>query len=244
MLLTVWSLLAAAPLWEPWLGRSGAALGSFAAAAALLLATRRPWVERPSRPVALVLGLAAGYASFPAWLAAAFIVGSLVGLAPIPPVLAGAGDPLAWLASLVLAPVFEELLYRERLLAALRPRLGAPAAVLVTSALFAMPHYEPWHVVGTFLVGLGLGTVMRLGGSVGLCIAIHAGLNLASLAGGSPPTRLALPATVSAATGLMLCAVALTMQRARAGGVRTSRASFPSRAHALGARERGSLGPR
>ena len=147
----------------------------------------------------------------------------------------------------MLAPVFEELLYRERLLAALAPRVGAPAAVFATSALFALPHLEPWHVVGTFFVGLGLGTVMRLGGSVGLCIAIHAGLNLASLVGGSPPTQLALPATASAATGLVLCAAALTMLGARARRVRASRASLHAPAHpprASMVRERLSMGPR
>ena len=47
---------------------------------------------------------------------------------------------LPWLPSVLLAPVLEELLYRERLLAALRSRCGCGCvvAVVASSVLFAL----------------------------------------------------------------------------------------------------------
>src|SRR3990172_1837075 len=54
------------------------------------------------------------------------------------------GLPLI-VASVALAPVFEEILYRDRLLLALRARAGTPVAVVVTSVLFALPHLQAWR---------------------------------------------------------------------------------------------------
>jgi membrane protease YdiL (CAAX protease family) len=68
------------------------------------------------------------------------------------------------------------------LLPPLCARLGAAPANDLTSGLFAIPHAEPWSVLGTFLVGLLLGAVYVASGSISLCIGLHAGLNLASLA--------------------------------------------------------------
>ena len=45
---------------------------------------------------------------------------------------------------------------------------------------FALPHVQPWAVLGTFLVGCGLGSVERHSRRLGLCIGIHAGLNAAA----------------------------------------------------------------
>ena len=65
---------------------------------------------------------------------------------------------------------------------ALRARWPAAPTVAATSALFAIPHLEPWSVVGAFVAGLGLGAFRACGAPAGACIAAHAGLNLASLA--------------------------------------------------------------
>ena len=93
------------------------------------------------------------------------------------------------IAVVVLAPIFEELLYRERLFDAIAVTpLGTGGATLVTSALFALTHLTPWHLLGSFLVGIALALLRRFSRSVTACIGLHAGLNLRSVcdcAGGS-----------------------------------------------------------
>ena len=129
-----------------------------------------------------MLGAFAGFISYPAWIGLIAAVGTAFGLErPAPP--PARPDVLLAAATVVIAPVFEEILYREHILRALRQRLGAAAAVALSSTAFAVAHVEPWAVLGTFLVGLGLGTVMCLSGTVALCIGLHAGLNLAAWLG-------------------------------------------------------------
>jgi membrane protease YdiL (CAAX protease family) len=164
------------------LGREVAVLLSFACAAALVLALPpRHWGVPERRDAwAFALGALAGLASWPAWIELIAVAGTALSL-PRPS--ASRGEPTALVAvgSLLLAPVFEEVLYRERLLGALRTHLGSAAAVLLSSAAFALAHVEPWAVLGTFLVGLALGAVMCLWGRLALCIGLHAGLNAAAL---------------------------------------------------------------
>ena len=221
LLLGSWTLLVSGSLLGGWIGRDGAVLVSFAAVAILLAATRRGPPRRRMPLRAGIAALAAGFASYPAWAGLITVVGLPLGLPfrdPTPP---GAGSPALWVAALVLAPIFEELLYRERLLPALRRRIGALPAVVATSALFALPHLEAWNVLGTSLVGLMLGTVFLATESVALCIALHAGLNLACLACGVPPVRLALAPTASTALGALLLAASLLWMRSHARALAT-----------------------
>ena len=204
LLFASWTLLATGASLGEWIGRGAAVLVSFSAATILVAGTRARSSRRPIRLRASLAALAAGFASYPAWAALITLVGLALGLplrAPAPP---GTGGPALWIATLVLSPAFEELLYRERLLPALRIRIGAPLAVVATSALFALPHLEPWNVLGTFLVGLMLGTAYLATEAVSLCIALHAGLNLACLACGVPPAQLALGPLASAGLGALL----------------------------------------
>src|SRR5262249_20910370 len=142
ILFGVWTLLASGTLLRDAIGRDAAALTSFAAATTLLVGTRSPSRRERIRLRAATAAFAAGFGSYPAWAALVALVGLRLGLplrAPTPPC---AGSPALWVATLVLAPFFEELLYRERLLPVLRGRIGAPLAVVATSALFALPHLE------------------------------------------------------------------------------------------------------
>ena len=194
LVLTAWSLLATQALLAPHLGRAGAVLLSFAAVTVLVVATRRRKKVRTAGHAAGLAALAAlaGFASYPVWIPLIGVIGVALGLRPVPPP-SRPDDPLLLVAVLGLAPVFEELLYRERLLLALRSRIGAGFAVAISSLLFALPHLEAWSVLATSLVGLVLGALMLAGGSVALCIGLHAGLNLAAVVCGIPPARLALP---------------------------------------------------
>ena len=191
------ALFAVALVWSLLLAARALPLHGFAADLALLAAVglacaallaRRP-AERTRRGLAgpgrgllsalLVLAAgAAGFASFPLWLAALGAAGAALGLGAPPPVRA----PGLLLAAVQLGPgpLLEELLYRERLLGALRPRLGTAAAVAASSAVFAAAHPEPWSALAALGVGLALGALFAATGSLALAAAAHAGLNTAA----------------------------------------------------------------
>ena len=118
---------------------------------------------------------------------------------------------------LLLGPALEELLYRERVLPALRAACGAFLAVVLSSALFALPHRDPWLVLAAFGVGLVLGTAFLATGSTPLCVAAHVGLNLAAFAWLRGGGELRLPASASALSAPALFAAAVARARATAG---------------------------
>jgi membrane protease YdiL (CAAX protease family) len=221
VLLTVWSLLATQGWLGPRIGRPAAVALSFIAATALVIATRERESEHaPAR--ALALGALTGFVSYPAWILLIASIGSALGLEPVPPP-PRPGDTLLLVSVLGFGPVFEELLYRERLLLALRERVGAGIAVAISSLCFALPHLEPWAMLATGIVGLGLGALMLARRSVALCIGLHAGLNLAAVVCGIPPARFALPGALALVAGAAILAggVLATRQR-RFGNVATN----------------------
>ncbi len=219
VLFTAWSLLATQIWLGPRIGRPAAVALSFGAVTALVVATRRRESERePARAAALgALGALVGFVSFPTWILLIGVMGSGLGLRPVPPP-ARPDDPLMLLSVLALAPVFEELLYRERLLLALRERVGAGLAVAISSLCFALPHLEPWAMLATGSVGLGLGALMLARRSLALCIGLHAGLNLAAVVCGIPPSRFALPAALALIAGAVTLAGGLLATRQRSSG--------------------------
>lgn len=173
VVLGTWSLLIGLPLLlEPWLEASLATLVSVCAATALALATRP---RAPGRAV-----LAAGLASL-----------SLCALA-----LAGFGPATA---AALLAPIFEEIVYRERLLLALQPALGSACAIALTSLFFALPHLEPGAALRAFLAGLALGVLMCAARSLALCIVVHLGLNAGAVLARALPLLGALVLAVAGA---------------------------------------------
>jgi membrane protease YdiL (CAAX protease family) len=215
LLATTWCLLLLAGALAPWLGREAALVGGHTAATLLLVRVRpAAAAQAPRAPAPAVLLVAAtGFVALPAWLAGVWALGLALGLpAPSGP---GAGPlpGLVWLAQIALAPTFEELLYRERLLPALRSRLGAPAALVCSSALFAVPHLDAWSMLATFCVGLFLGALWLAGRRVALCIGYHAGANAAVLVSGLPPERLALDAASAALVSGLGVAFALAWTR-------------------------------
>jgi hypothetical protein len=75
-------------------------------------------------------------------------------------------------------------------------------------------------VLATSLVGLGLGLLMLAGGSVALCIGLHAGLNLAAVVCGIPPARWVLPAWLALLGGGGALGVGLlAARRGRSGAI-------------------------
>jgi membrane protease YdiL (CAAX protease family) len=215
-MLAVWSLLLAGSVLDPLLGSGASVFVTFLLATALVLATRTP--GRPSSlgraGGLLAMGGLIGFAGYPAWVALIVWTGRQIGL-PHAEALAAPRAPLLLVSTLVLAPVFEELLYREHLLAALTPLAGSPLAVLLTSGLFALPHVSSWNVLTTLLVGLALGVAAHCGRSVALCIGVHMGLNLAAVLCGVPPSGLLLPLPAAALVGFG--GLALLLRFARRG---------------------------
>ncbi len=216
LLVSAWSLLAMQALLAPRIGNPAAVALSFGAVTALVIATRRPDGDRAPGPAAALcaLGALAGFLSFPLWIASIAALGIRLGLPPAP-LPQPPGDPLLLLAVLGLAPIFEELLYRERLLLALRSRVGAGVAVAISSVCFALPHLDAWSMLATLCVGVALGALMLAGRSVALCIGAHAGLNHAAVVCGIPPTRLALPAAFALACAAAVLALGLRVARER-----------------------------
>ena len=76
------------------------------------------------------------------------------------------------LMTVVVAPVVEELLFRGVLLQRLALRWGAPRAIFVTSAIFALLH--PQHPLGLFVFSLLLSLLFLSSGSLITPILAHA----------------------------------------------------------------------
>lgn len=73
----------------------------------------------------------------------------------------------------ILAPIFEELVFRGALWAALERSLPTPVVWVITSLLFALIHMEPVHVIGVTFTGFFIGWIRWMGGSIWPCILLH-----------------------------------------------------------------------
>lgn len=81
-------------------------------------------------------------------------------------------------ATVLLAPVCEEIAFRGLLYGALEKRgMGDVPIVFVSAALFAAYHVEPTRFPLLFALGLALGEVRRRTGSTGAAIMTHVGIN-------------------------------------------------------------------
>jgi len=93
------------------------------------------------------------------------------------------------LTATVLAPLFEETLFRGVLLPVLGQRLGAVGAVLASAALFALAHLSLGELVPLFVLGVGLGLLRWRTGRLAPGVFMHGFwnaltfINLISLAG-------------------------------------------------------------
>lgn len=76
--------------------------------------------------------------------------------------------------AIILAPLFEETLFRGVLLPVLGQRLGAPQAVLISAVVFAIAHLSLTELVPLFLLGIGLGWIRWRSGSLSSSVWMHA----------------------------------------------------------------------
>ena len=92
--------------------------------------------------------------------------------------------PLFWIAVVVFAPLFEEILFRGFLFVGLRKSMiGAAGTIIVTSLLWAALHaqYNVYGMVSIFILGILLGIVRLKTGSLWAPILFHALWNLVSI---------------------------------------------------------------
>jgi membrane protease YdiL (CAAX protease family) len=126
------------------------------------------------------------------------------------------GVPLlmAALAIGVLAPLAEELLCRGLIQRSLTARVGAPAALGLSSVAFGALHVDPIHAAAAAVLGLYLGATGWAAGSVWVPVACHVVNNLfaVGVAAWSGPNE-GLDAPVHVAGGLALAAASLVFVR-------------------------------
>jgi len=120
-----------------------------------------------------------------AFLCAFDLLGAWLGRPPIPDFMRNVyqtGEPLwvLWIALVIMAPLFEELLFRGFLIPGLEQRWGAVVAVLLSGGIFAVIHlqYDWFDVCAVFGLGAFLGAARVTTRSTLLPMVLHAGVNL------------------------------------------------------------------
>lgn len=124
------------------------------------------------------------------WLGVVLLVTDLIRIASGKPVVpevmqtiysTADSKPLIWIALIVAAPLFEELLFRGFLFQGLRRSvLGGSGAVALTALIWAVIHqqYDLLGMVSIFAIGILLGLARWRSGSVLLPFAMHVMTNL------------------------------------------------------------------
>lgn len=77
------------------------------------------------------------------------------------------------LSVVVAAPVAEELLFRGMLFGMLRRHAGAAAALILSSAVFAVMHRQPAVMIDAFAAGMALCYIYLRTRSIYACIVLH-----------------------------------------------------------------------
>ena len=75
--------------------------------------------------------------------------------------------------AIVLAPLFEEILFRGVLFPVLGRRLGEGKAVVISAAVFAFAHLSLGELIPLFLLGLGLGWLRWRSGRLSCSVWLH-----------------------------------------------------------------------
>ena len=128
-----------------------------------------PWARFSARGLNPALLLWA----FVLMFAVGVVLEPLLSLLPEVPNAYGRG---AWaiVTVVVMAPLFEEVIFRGVLLESTRAKYGVMAAWLVSSAVFGIVHVHPTVAVNAFAIGLVLGFVYMRTDSLWSTIILHA----------------------------------------------------------------------
>jgi hypothetical protein len=93
----------------------------------------------------------------------------------------GALLPVLFVAVVIGAPMFEELLYRGLLQRPLLDRLPAPVVVVGVAFVFALIHFRPVEYPGLFAAGVIFGLCAWRTGRLGMAVLAHVGFNAIGL---------------------------------------------------------------
>lgn len=135
------------------------------------LGLRWPTIGQTLLWTAALFAVGAGYEALSRWLDRPAVPDFMVQI-----VRTAIYPSLLWLAVVVAAPIFEEILFRGYLFEGLRrSRLGAAGAVLLSSVLFALPHlqYDLFDISSVLVLGVVFGLARWRSGSTYLPIALH-----------------------------------------------------------------------
>ena len=106
------------------------------------------------------------------------LIGDQGGSNPLLEIVLNSQDPLALLllslTAVVLAPLFEETIFRGVLLPVLGRYLGRSGAVLVSALVFAVAHLSIGELAPLLVLGLGLGLLRISTGRLLPCVVMHA----------------------------------------------------------------------
>ena len=105
------------------------------------------------------------------------LVGDPGGSNPLLELVLGSNDPIALLllafTAVVLAPLFEEAIFRGALLPVLAARFGPLTGVLLSGLLFAMAHISVGELAPLTVLGVGLGLVRLRSGRLWPAVLMH-----------------------------------------------------------------------
>jgi len=82
-------------------------------------------------------------------------------------------DGYGLLAVAVMAPIFEEFIFRGVMLDGLLKRKSSWAAILISAAMFGLVHLNPWQFIAAMVIGTFAGWVYSRTRSLIYCIIIH-----------------------------------------------------------------------
>ena len=110
------------------------------------------------------------------------------------PVFAELSSPV-WLllAGIVVAPVIEELFFRGFVFAGLAQRYSWRKAALISSALFALVHLQPWAIAPIFILGYIFAYLYQRCGSIWPAVLMHVCTNALGLGAAYILSRINLP---------------------------------------------------
>ena len=89
------------------------------------------------------------------------------------------GMLMLFLSNCIIAPVFEEIIFRGAIFKAAEP-YGSVRAIIVSSLGFALIHFETTAILYLLLWGIALGLIRVWSGSVIACMLFHSVLNFES----------------------------------------------------------------
>lgn len=125
---------------------------------------------------------------------------------------------LAFILVVIVTPFAEEMMFRGTFFAGLRERYGFWPAAIVSSAVFAVMHLNPWSIFCTFIIGMFYALLFEKTGSLVYSILGHGVNNLiAVLAIALPGIPVILGPVISVAAMVLMVAIYIKTYQTETG---------------------------